>query len=245
MVEHSLARCLIVAGMLLAGGPRRVAAESPFQRLKLESWKLTLPRDEDGNGSADEILPKDLADFSSPEFFFARDQDPIGVVFRAPCGGSTTRGSKYPRCELREMHNGREADWSTGDANLHVLKIRLQVSATPAVKKHVVCAQIHDAKDDVLMVRLEGEKLLIERNAEGDVVLDRKYRLGAPFDLRIAAGRGRIQVAKDGVEHLNWETRRSGCYFKAGCYTQSNLKSGDAADSFGEVVLHSLSLSKE
>lgn len=31
-----------------------------------------------------------------------------------------------------------------------------------------------------------------------------------------------------------------GCYFRAGCYTQSNTKKGDSPDSYGEVVIHEL-----
>lgn len=237
--------CLATALALATAAAPMSAEEFPAQRLDLSSWKLTLPVDRDSNSSPDEVEPGDLRRFVLPGIFELSSSQPAGVIFRAPCGGVTTRGSKYPRCELRELLGTRDAAWSTSDERPHILHARLQISATPLNKKHVVCAQIHDANDDLLMVRLEGEKLLIERNGDGDVLLERHYKLGAPFDLVIQAGQGRVKVSKDGKEALNWEVVRSGCYFKAGCYTQSNLKSGDAADAFGEVIIHSLRLSRE
>jgi len=35
-----------------------------------------------------------------------------------------------------------------------------------------VCTQIHDAKDDIMAVRLEGNKLFIETNESGNIKLD-------------------------------------------------------------------------
>ncbi len=237
--------CLMTTLALATALSPVTADEVPAQRLDLSSWKLTLPVDRDNDSSPDEVEPGDLRRFVLPGIFELSNSQPTGVTFRAPCGGVTTRGSKYPRCELRELLGGKDAAWSTADELPHILHARLQISATPLNKNHVVCAQIHDANDDLLMVRLEGEKLLIERNGDGDVLLDRHYKLGTPFDLAIQAGQGRVKVSKDGKESLNWEVVRSGCYFKAGCYTQSNPRTGDAADAFGEVIIHSLKLSRE
>jgi poly(beta-D-mannuronate) lyase len=65
-----------------------------------------------------------------------------------------------------------EASWGTADGKIHSLQAVLAITQTPAVKKHVVCSQIHSAKDDIMMVRLEGKKLFIQRNKSGDVKLD-------------------------------------------------------------------------
>jgi hypothetical protein len=228
--------------LLVAHPPVIATAEPPAQRLELSRWKLTLPVDTCRPGSPDEISWPALESFSDQHYFFAHPQGP-GVVFRAPSGGIPTKGSKYPRCELREMKNSKtEAAWSTDDDQLHTLALRLAVTHLPAVKKHVVCAQIHDAHDDVLMVRLEDKKLFIERPGQPDVRLDVHYALGSPFDLKIQAGRGRIRVWHNHEQKLDWQTSRPGCYFKAGCYTQSNPVAGDAPDAYGEVVLYSLML---
>lgn len=231
---------LIIVALLFAPHVL-LAAEPPAKVLDLSRWKLTLPVDTDRPETPDEILQAELASFVEPKFFFV-DAAGDGVVFRAPCGGSTSKGSGYPRCELREMAGpGKQnAAWNTTGGGTHTLTMKLAVTNLPPVKPHVVCAQIHDAKDDVLMVRLEGKKLLIEREREPDVLLARDYKLGTPFELKIQAGDGSIQLWHDGGLKLDWKTSRTGCYFKAGCYTQSNLKTGDAADAYGEVIIYRL-----
>lgn len=232
--------------VLLLGLPGTLrAADVPGAVLDLSHWKLTLPMARKGSKNADEVRQPQLSMFQDPACFFVASTGE-GVVFRATCGGTTTKGSKYPRCELRELFgSGKEstATWDTDDGTVHTLDATLAITQTPVHKKHVVCAQIHDAKDDLLMVRLEGKKLFIERNKAGDVALDENYRLGTMFDLRIEARNGRVKVWFNNGLKLDWEQSRQGCYFKAGCYTQSNVEKGDAPDAYGEVVIRKLSLS--
>lgn len=215
-------------------------AEPPAKVLDLSHWRLTLPVDTPRRGQPDEISQPELESFVHPNYFFV-NESATGVVFRAHCGGDTTKGSKYPRCELREMSNPKtRAAWGTDDGTTHTMTMRVSVTRTPSVKKHVVCAQIHDSDDDVLMVRLEGTKLLIERDSTSDILLEPNYKLGTSFALKIQADRGHIKVWYNGVLKLNWKVSRTGCYFKAGCYTQSNPSKGDAADAFGEVIIYQL-----
>ena len=89
----------ILFGLLLQASLS--AAEPPAKILDLSRWKLTLPVDTDCPGRPDEIKQPQLASFVDAQCFFV-NEDRKGVVFRAHCGGSTTKGSKYPRCELRE-----------------------------------------------------------------------------------------------------------------------------------------------
>jgi hypothetical protein len=215
-----------------------VAAETPASVLDLSCWKLTLPIDTQRPGRPDEITQPGLALFQEASCFFVSESGD-GVLFRAHCGGAITKGSHYPRCELREMQPDgiTEAAWGTTDGIEHTLTMEAAVTKTPPVKRHVVCAQIHDANDDVLMVRLEGNKLLVERNAERDVMLADRYELGRRFALKIQAADGRVRIWYDGAPKLEWTTARHGCYFKAGCYTQSNVEKGDTADAYGEVVI--------
>ena len=119
----------------------------------------------------------------------------------------------------------------------------MAITATPPVKKHVVCAQIHDANDDLLMVRLEGEKLFIERNKIGDVMLDANYKLGTKFQIKIEASNGHVKLWYNEELKMDWQVSAKGCYFKAGCYTQSNPSKGDKPESFGEVVIYKLEVS--
>jgi poly(beta-D-mannuronate) lyase len=92
------------------------------------------------------------------------------------------------------------------------------------------------------MVRLEGEKLFIERTEGDDVMLDRRYRLGTAFTLRLEAGHGRVKAWYEGEQKMDWPISRSGCYFKAGCYTQSNEARGDDPADYGEVEVYELTV---
>jgi len=74
------------------------------------------------------------------------------------------------------------------------------------------------------------------------VLLDPAYELGTRFDLRIAAGDGVVEVRYNGEPALQWNVSRTGCYFKVGCYTQSNPDRGDVPDATGEVVVERLSV---
>jgi poly(beta-D-mannuronate) lyase len=223
------------------------AAELPGQLLDLSHWKITVPVTNPKNGHAAEIAQPQLAKFQDRATFFVDPRAKV-VVFRAPCGGVTTKGSKFPRSELREMSASdpsSPAAWSTTDSEIHTLTVVEAVTHLPDHKPHVVCAQIHDAKDDLMMVRLEGHKLFVERNKTGDVEMDANYQLGTFFEVKIAAGRGHVQVWYNGMPKMDWEQAAKGCYFKAGCYTQSNLQKGDTADAYGEVAIRKLSLATQ
>ena len=227
----------------VAGVAPLAAAEPPASVLDLTHWKLTLPIETDLPGRPDEIQQPELASFEHPLHFFVNDAGD-GVVFRAQCGGDTTRGSDYPRCELREMtaEGDQRAAWATDDGTIHTLTATLAVTQTPRVKPHVVCAQIHGGRDDLLKIRVERRKLMIERDGHQDLIIADDYTLGTPFDLKIEAGDGTVRVWHDGDLKLTWKLSQAGCYFKAGCYTQSNTDRGDAPETYGEVVIRRLSV---
>lgn len=141
-----------------------VAAEPPARVLDLSSWMLTLPVEGDRAGTPGEIKQPRLDSFVEPRYFFVNEQAD-GVVFRAHCGGITTKGSGFPRSELREMTEGGKvrAGWNT------------------------------------------------EANEQRTMTM---------------------QVA------------RKGCYFKAGCYAQSNPDKGDDPQAYAEVVIYRLRVSE-
>lgn len=220
----------------------------PAAVLDLDRWKLTLPVETAHAGSPDEIRQPELATFALAPYF-AVNEAGDGVRFRAPCGGATTRGSGYPRAELREMSadGAAEAAWAT-ETGRHTLLVRQAITHLPRAKPHVVAGQVHDADDDVIMIRLEGEHLFVEGDGKELGDLDPQYVLGTVFTVQVVVAAGSIQVyyndlATPKVTLPN--VRQSGCYFKAGCYTQSNTKKGDAADDYGEVVIHELRVTHE
>ena len=227
--------------LLLSTHAGWLAAQPPAAVLDLAQWKLTLPFNTERKGNPDEVLQPELATFQDPTCFFTSAAGDA-IVFRAACGGLGTENSSYPRSELREMQaDGKdEISWSTDDSLIHLLEAELAITRTPEVKPHLVCAQIHDDEDDVIMIRLENKKLFVERNDADDVRLDGDYQLGSRFTLRIVAGNGRVKVWYNDQLKMDWEVVKKRCYFKVGCYTQSNIKKGDRGEAAGEVELHRL-----
>ena len=241
-VHRTVLRCWPILCWLLTvvASP---AADPPAKVLDLRGWKLTLPVDTDRRGRPDEVLAPDLATFQDPAWFILTPAGD-GVVFRANCGGIPTPGAKYARSELREMSaDGKErAAWKTADPVRHTMEYTAAVTQLPLKKPEVVCGQIHDADAYLLLVRLNGRRLVLQRNGAGEVLLDADYSLGTRFTVKIEAGGGRIKVWYNGAPKLDWAVDREGCYFKIGCYVQSSPARGDAPDTVAETVVYRLDM---
>lgn len=205
----------------------------PAQLLDLSRWRLELP------GEGHSIYRRALSVFTDDHFHFNAAKN--GVVMRVGCGEPPrqpvpgNRGSAYPRVELHE----REA-WSTVEG-AHAMEATLAITRAPAAKPHLVAGQIHNATDDVVMVRLEGEQLYAAADGR-KILLDGAYKLGAVFDVKLSAVAGLIEVFYNGVR-ATFPACESACYFKIGVYVQSNPATGDGPGAFGEVVIHKLQVS--
>lgn len=217
----------------------------PGDLLDLTNWKLTVPLETEHEGNPDEYKNPELASLTlEPHFMLTPARD--AVVFRAHAGGATTVTSSYPRSELREMTlEGSElASWST-TSGVHRMKVRQAITSLPQLKPHVVSAQIHDANDDVVMVRLQETHLYVEGGSERLGTLDLNYQLGTVFTLEIIAADGIVDVYYNGELKVSVRRATAGCYFKVGCYTQSNVARGEAPEAYGEVVVYELSVTHE
>ena len=225
--------------------PPTTVVAVPADVLNLTNWKLTLPVDTSRAGSPDEVTQTELDSYQDPNFFKVNSAL-NGVVFTAPCGGTTTSGSGYPRSELREMiSNGTtRASWST-TSGTHTMEITQAITHLPAVKPHVVAGQIHDAGDDVIVFRLEGSTLFVDQNGNRGPVLTSSYHLGDIFKVKFVARNGGVEVYYNGGYIYTYKISTSGCYFKAGCYTQSNTSKGDAPTAYGQVVIYDLAVSHQ
>lgn len=218
--------------------PSRVGL--PSDRLDLTNWKIALPVDTDHAGSPDEIEQPEIKEFSLTPYF-VNNPSGEGVLFRAHAGGATTKNSKYPRSELREMtdNGSEEASWSNVRGR-HTMIVRQAVTHLPEKKPEVVTAQIHDDSDDIVMVRLHGNYLFVEADGEDIGVLDADYRLGTPYTVTITAEDSKIKVFYNNILKVTYDKDGSDYYFKAGCYTQTNTDKGDRRDAYGEVIIYSL-----
>jgi Alginate lyase len=209
-------------------------ASMPGQLIDPHDWYLTLPTGK--KGSPDTIDGSKLATYHSE--FFDLNAQRNGIVFHAGTDGVTTKNSHYPRSELREMNGGEKASWSN-ETGTHEIDVREAFTKLPDAKPEVVGVQIHDASDDVLQIRLEGKTLMVQyHDGKSEAVLDPNYQLGTPFDTRIVAADGKVDVFYNGAKKAELPLSGSGWYWKVGAYVQSNGSHGDGADSAGEVTVY-------
>lgn len=224
----------------------------PANILNLTNWKITLPIDGSDSGSdADEIKQPALATYSIDPYF-KNNATNTGVQFRAHTGGATTSGSGYPRSELREMtSNGTvNASWSSGSGT-HTMEIDQAITHLPVVKPHIVAGQIHDGSDDVIVFRLEGQKLFIDINGSDGPTLNSAYVLGTRFKVKFVVSGNQTKCCYNDVLKYTLSKSYSGAYFKAGAYTQSSCKSGgnpgpsESCSAYGEVVIYNLTVTHQ
>lgn len=203
-------------------------------------WYLTLPTGKPG--SPDTVRQPALGTYSSDWFRLNDTGD--GVVFTARCDGVTTKNSKYPRSELRQMTGDQLAGWDNLGTG-QTLTVEQAITAVPSAKPEVVAAQIHDADDDVCEVMLSGRALIVSYDdGERAVTLDPNYVLGTRYRLQIVAANGRVQVSYNGALKASLPLSGSGWYWKAGAYVQSNPSKGDAPTAVGQVVVYRLAVER-
>jgi hypothetical protein len=219
--------------------PAAVTASSnrqPGDVIDLKNWYLTLPSG--SSGDPDTVQQPKLASYTSR--FFRLNDTRDGVAFTAPAGGTTTENSHYPRAELREMNGSAKAAWSNSRGT-HTMTTRQAITALPTAKPEIVSAQIHGGDDDVMQVRLEGSRLVVQYDdGKSEIVMDGNYKLGTVFDVKVVATGGRVLVSYNGVQKAEIKQSGSGWYFKSGSYLQSNTSKGDKPSAVGTVVIYSL-----
>ncbi len=219
----------------------------PSQILDLTNWKLTIP-----DGSSEdptEIKQPVLEKYKLDPWFVVQDG---AVRFRAPVNAVTTSGSNYPRSELREMKDSGKtnASWSS-TSGTHTMTIDEAILAVPKTKKHVVAGQIHDADDDIVVIRLEFPKLYVNVDGKNVFTLDSNYTLGKKFNVKFVVNNGQNQIFYNGSTDPVYTFTKdySGAYFKAGAYTQSNCSKEASSDcnsnNYGEVIINQLKVTHE
>jgi hypothetical protein len=221
--------------------------KKPSIILNLSNWKLTLPK---GSVENPKEIKQPVLDTYEITPWFITNKTGDGVQFRAPVNGVTTKGSDYPRSELREMtKNGTtNASWSS-TSGTHTMYLDEAIMAVPEAKPHIVAGQIHDASDDVIVIRLEYPNLYVNVDGKNKYLLDGNYTLGKRFTVKFIVNNGQTKIYYNDstapVFTLNKKYSKS--YFKAGVYTQSNClkeESGNCNDqNFGEVILYDVQVS--
>jgi len=205
--------------------------------IDLNNWKLTLDVEDPANKSRPlEISPPKLCEFQHPHF----TKNEAAITFKAICGGKTTSGTKYPRSELRELTGDSLSSW-TMNQGTHEMIWTCAVTNLPKVKPQVVVGQIHDGEDDVIEIRHTGDYVEVIHDNFYYGKLISGYKLGDVYTASITVRKGIISVfAGQTTILISTAQKAKNCYFKMGCYTQSNISKGDHHDDYGEVKLYAL-----
>ena len=238
----------------------------PAKVLDLRRWKLTIPYDgSDAGTTADEIKWAPLGTYISRSFFHANSTN-TAVVFRSPVGGAKTGGSVFARSEMRERtlwdgSSQTNCNWSNRSGT-HTMTIRQAVTHLPPRLPRVVVGQIHDPRDEVVMIRVNGSTIIAEASYPDPAYEDGRkvqrtlatgYKLGTFFTIKFTANSKGVYVAYNGGSPTLFAGRVSkntsdskttgdGWYFKAGMYLQTNTAKGEAPNEFGEGVISNLAI---
>ena len=221
-------------------------AQYPADVLDLSNWKITLPISLDSNSNkATEIKQPQLKTYSNSEYF-RLNAAKNGVLLKAIAGGArTSTSTAYARSELREMQgDGTEsAAWSCDNTD-HGMYLEQTLLHTTTSKPEATIAQIHDSKNDLMMVKYFGPSFAngstdigkLEARFNNDKItklLDSTYKIGDPMTIDVAVSSGgNVNVTyknlRSGVTSSTGTVKLTGiigsCYFKAGVYIQACSK---------------------
>lgn len=215
---------------------------SSFVKEKL--WNCSLPTQDPSSSS-----PK-VKTITFPELETYSDENykitSRGIEMYGPVGGVTTPNSKNPRCEFRELNkDGSKASWDTTKGE-HTIDYVFSVLSLPQKKPEICVVQVHDLKDDIFEVRVEGKKVVVEgeclKNLYGDGknVFMTNLEMNKPYKVQLKIKDGKCSITIENTVVV-FNVRTKGCYFKAGCYTQANL-SNDVLGSKGGILVSHLSV---
>ena len=212
-----------------------VSGPHPGGRFDLSHWKLTVPYDQAHNygGHAMEVGARQLTEeFKDPHFLTGAD---AAMIFWCPVIGSTTEGTQFPRCELREMLNPEDPSANWTSKGRHALTARCRVLQVPSNPK-VVIGQIHShsgkAKPLVKLQFCKGriEALVKSSPTKGeDIKLvwpevglngDIEYEIIVHDDVLSLMVNGVTQTQNIKENDPQWLDQTF--YFKAGAYPQDN-----------------------
>lgn len=201
-------------------------------------WKLTLPTGQEGKptevvGELKKPVPNVFERFKPVPNVFEHLPAGGGFKMTCPVDGVTTKNSKYPRCEFREMKNGELAAWSMKD---HVeMLFEGSINLVPPNKPQAVIAQVHD----VFFIRYTapGHIDVAHNNTEYGYIAT-KYLRGDKYTIHIEINQSIVTIAYYSTNErktLSFTAKTvDGCYFKVGNYLQSNT----SYDKHGSSVVH-------
>lgn len=217
---------LVLFALAMSAGP---ALAAPFD---LDNWNLNLPI-ADKAGKSLTVHTAALQTHNSPYFRASDDR----LVFWSPVQGATTRGSEYPRSELRNTYpNGELRNWGYRSGT-HRLSAKLAVEQIPSSGR-IAIGQIHvKNKSTPLLIiyynkgRIEARfRPVLGRKPMEPIQLLEKVPLGQRFtysatvdDKGVMSVTAAYKAANGSYSApIDKSWRKQQLYFKAGAYVQDN-----------------------
>jgi hypothetical protein len=211
---------LLVLCPILFHAQKSSYATAPQTQFDLTGFNLQLPIPK--NNSITIIKGPEIAQFSSPNFYYSKEDK--SIRFYCSSDGMATKGSHYPRTELRQAD-----DWHF--ENQHQLHVKMAVLAQPGTGK-IIIGQIHGDSKGTEAVKLwwnngdlqAGFKKEVN-DKEDRITLLKNIPLGQAFEYSIQQNGLDVQVK------INQQTtqytlgnswKSEAVYFKAGNYLQDN-----------------------
>ncbi|PWN61049.1 polysaccharide lyase family 7 protein [Chryseobacterium viscerum] len=195
-------------------------AKVPQNQFDLRGFDLQLPLPK--NNSIVIIKGPDVSNFSSENFYyFPQDKS---IRFFCSSYGQATKGSHYPRTELRQIK-----EWHF--ENKHSLQVKMSVWQQPSSGK-IIIGQIHGSSKGTEAVKLWWNNGEIQagfkkevNGKEERVTLLKNIPLGQIFEYNIQQDGLNVQVKinqKNTTFTLGDSWKSEYVYFKAGNYLQDN-----------------------
>ena len=198
--------------------------------IDFNDWSLTVPEQDPVRVVSAQAITSGYQD----RYFYRTDN---GVVFWAPVTGTSTRGSSYPRSELRETNSkGQQRNWYIRDGQ-HELRAALAVKQLPSSGR-IVIGQVHTKDGPAPLLKILYQQV----NGTGYVYAELREKPGSKQSPRVLTYKGmplgssftyEIDLSKSGGLRIDingmvytgkvnsaWAKRRM--YFKAGVYTLDN-----------------------
>lgn len=199
------------------------------------AWKLNLPVDATGGTLGGSLtIGKIDKNYQCVPYFRQLENS---IIFHVPTDGATTSGSNYPRSELREMINGKEAAWkvdktSTLEATVRIVELPKTVDGKLG---KLVIGQIHGPSDELCRLYYDNGKVYFKDDKAGTDYKETTFKIDVPniellkwFSYKIQVRNKKLSVSithSNGTTVTKSETISSfwtgkSMYFKAGVYLQ-------------------------
>lgn len=208
----------------------------------IESFRLHIPLDDEGDGFADVVNMPLLRLFEDPQFF-RLSQLGDKVIFRVRRDDARMEGSEHPRCELWEVKKGTDqpAAWGTKDGLVHNLTLSLAFLTVPHDGGSVAAAGVW-GESEVMAIRHEGDargggRVVLSRHNLDALVLAEPYLPGTQVDLMLLLDKGRARLMRAGKVEAEWPLDASDLHFRAGCVLEGG---GSDPKAHAEVAIEKL-----